>query len=341
MLLENSLFRYLRELSFPFVSRPRDKNMRLKLACSKHTVKATSQGLCSGATVWLGLARKHVPVVGHWPGRLCCQVGAWAWDQRVCICALGVQGEKGRGSGRAGAETDRRGDRERNQSYTQTPRPVISFHRRCQADAWSPRCLVCGRWALWSAGRRREGGPCLPGRPPLPSCGLLGRGPSSAHGTGSSGAHSPPPSSCLFWVCFQLQVTSAVLRRRVQSGFPPVGRGPGGTLVGQCWACGVLQTWNLTPCLAVFLLQWLSQLHMRLWQRPGTISGLGACASGRLWLFWALFLPGAGPLLPWELLVPERVSRGPGASCGAWPPPRSTSLLAFMESSRTFFSVLC
>lgn len=87
------------------------------------------------------------------------------------------------------------GDRERNQSYTQTPWPVISFHRRCQADAWSPRCPVCGRWALWSAGRRMESGP-LPPWPTSPPVLWSPRPGDLCRFTGQCrvGLISPPPS---------------------------------------------------------------------------------------------------------------------------------------------------
>ena len=153
-----------------------------------------------GAVVCLRLVTEHTcPMLGT---DLCDSAAEWVPEPETsgtCVCALGARGEGERESESESRGRDRQthgdGDRERNQSYTQTPWPVISFHRRCQADTWSPRCPVCGRWALWSSGWRMESGPCLPGRLPLPSSGLLSLGTFVGSQEGVAWcSFSPPPS---------------------------------------------------------------------------------------------------------------------------------------------------
>lgn len=252
-------------------------------------MKAPWQGLCPGAIVYLRLVAEHAHLL----------LGTDLFDSAAKGCLSlrpagpasvlwECRGRRGEGVGdrELGAETDRDrqthgdGDRERNQSYAQTPQPVISFHRRCQADTWSrsARCVAagpCGQLAgEWKAAPAYLA--VLPSVPWPPRPGDLC---CSQEGV-ERRSFSPPPSlpafSELVFSC-----RSAVLRRRVHSGFPPVGTGPGGLW----WASAELrlaEDLESDPRLAVFSSQWLSQVHTRLCQRPGTSSGPerpGGCGS--------------------------------------------------------------
>ena len=193
-----------------------------------------------------------------------------------------------------------------------------------------------GVWPLgpvvsWPASGRRPL-PTWPSSPP--SRGLLGLGTFVAHRRVSSGARFPllPP-----FLPF-LSLFSA-------AGQP---FSEGGCTVGsRLWARDLVGSGGLVPSYGLLKI-WNLTLAWQCFPRSGYPRCTRGCARGLgpargLSVREAVALlrplpPGVGLLLPRGLPVPERVSEGPGASCGACP-PRGSSVLACTEPSRASLSV--
>lgn len=307
-------------------------------------MKAPWQGLCPGAIVYLRLVAEHAHLL----------LGTDLFDSAAKGCLSlrpagpasvlwECRGRRGEGVGdrELGAETDRDrqthgdGDRERNQSYAQTPQPVISFHRRCQADTWSrsARCVAagpCGQLAgEWKAAPAYLA--VLPSVPWPPRPGDLCR---SQEGV-ERRSFSPPPSLPAF--------SELVFSCRSRQPFSE-----GGCTVGsRLWARDLVGSGGLVPSYGLLKI-WNLTLAWQCFPRSGYPRCTRGCARGLgpargLSVREAVALlrplpPGVGLLLPRGLPVPERVSEGPGASCGACP-PRGSSVLACTEPSRASLSV--
>lgn len=223
---------------------------------------------------------------------------------------MGVQGEKGRGGWRQRAggrdrqrQTDTRrhgdGDRERNQSYAQTPRPVISFHRRCQADTWrrGARCVAagpCGQLAgEWKAAPAYLA--VLPSVPWPPRPGDLCCSQESVE----QRSFSPPPSL----PAFSELVFSCRSRQPFSEGGCTVGSrlwardlvGSGGLVPSY----GLLKIWNLTLAWQCFSRSDYPRCTCGCAGGLGPARGLGPERPEAVALL--------GPLPPW---------------CGPSPPPR-------------------